>query len=297
MLKQKSDVKKTCQVNVYLCDQNRSLCSLKGSLKQRHLSAKSTEKSHEEYQENEPKKTSSLEKLKLNAQQLSSLSPSKSLLSSNNLSPWCSLKDLNVISSSNLSINNNYDSTSRDCLDSINNLDTVSPRVSSNSLTSLHLDFLDLNEPPTDLPVIESFSNVQLPVLQHASNFSYPQPSQLYGANRCRSVGKFSRSTSCPHVIPPMQLKDFQIAPKGEVKLNLDQNEPILGKISPAPPDNTKPPQRPVTLAERQEAMKECSLRKELSKDGERKKRSMMACKSLARSKCMQWLNSLDEGD
>ena len=313
MLKPKNEIKNACQVNVYLCDQNRSLCSLKGSgLKQRHLSAKSNDKCLLESQGNPPVKTSSLEKLKLNAKQLSALSPSKSLLSSNNLSPWCSLKDLNVISNSNLSINNNYDATSRDCLGSINNLDTVSPRLSCNSLHSLHLDSPDFMYPSDH--ALESLSNMQAPLMQppiyphppshhlHPHHQHPHQHPQLYTIDQLKSAVKFCRSTSCPQVVPPMQIKELQISSTKDDKLHFpaNKNEPILGKISPAPPENAKTSVEPEGKVVSEggcgkEAVKE--KHKDFSREGERKRRSLMMSKSLARNKCMQWLNSLDEGD
>ena len=297
MIKAKNDVKNIYEDKVYLCEQNRSSSSLKGSFKKRHPSSKIVDSSLDN-RKSSHKKTSSLEKMTLNAHHLNTLSPSKSLLYSQNLSPWCSLKDLNVISNSNLSINNNYDATSRDCLGSITNLDTVSLRISSNSINSLQFDSLDLNDISQKLPPLESLSNVQLPFAKQnfVVNSKQPQLLQLHATNK--TVAKFSRSTSCPQVIPIMQLKHNQKSPhfnkRFDCKYQTERN------ISPAPPENVKTPvntEAKIFFEDISLNESEAKDKKEISKSGEARKKSMMASKSLARSKCMQWLNSLDEGD
>ncbi|ESO12880.1 hypothetical protein HELRODRAFT_159469 [Helobdella robusta] len=335
-----------CEIHVYLCEQNQSSPLLKNTNK----SARSQASEVGSEPNHGPKKTSSLEKLRAKEKHLG-LSPSRAgFFGKNRLTPWRSLKDLTKISNSDTSVNNLAIDSNKDCFGSTNNIDTdcVSPRVSSNSLASIQVESLDLTDTvtfnlgshhdhnPYRVSTKESDSSESGLFANNESVAIYTQKRKLPIKN-CKSSAVFSRSTSCPLVLPAGQTRqrDGIVSNRNEFKESISllkkqvdsiesdscnittptENSIDLKSISQSneqsEPNNSianiqtgsqiKPNDsainRNLPLKESVVKQLEVSTTSTSTPDKEKHKKQLQSTKILARSKCMQWLNSLDEGD
>lgn len=284
-------VERHSEVFVYLCEQNQSLPQF-GNVARNRLRTSDTLSNMTESR----RKTGSLEKLRIR-DRLSSISPLRNLFVSNSLTPWRSLRDLTKTSTSDSSVNN-LDAC-RDIAGSTNHIDTdcVSPRVSSNSLASIQIDSLDLNDSILGFNIPGEDDSA--PKTSILSKHNLENTGTIYTQRKPISLTKrkstftFSRSTSCPLVVPAIHLKRFEGKSERNEQLKLEES---------------KAEEKQVTIvystdkSSHQQASKPvhdspCRRQHEPSKDDKHAKKSAQSAKSLARSKCMQWLNSLDEDD